>query len=289
MNRSTSGNRVFPMLAAAVVIGGYGGAIALAQPSQERRSDREALLDSLAEAVVVLERIEVRSADDRERITIADFSDQDGVAFDLLWLQDGQTDLLDGTDIPSGDYDQIRLIVERRGEATLTEGDSVPLYVPTKRKSGIKLKVDFTVAEEAAPSLLLDVDLSRAFNRNPRGWGRWTFPLRWVQFRPTIPERWIEVIASDPVLETGSVNGSVLFMGASPLADVLVTVYDADGNEVASTFTLEDGTYVVTDLPPGVYEIWYTMLGFEQVVVSDVEVVAGEEVAQPDVSLFPME
>ena len=248
------------------------------------------------EAVVMIERVEVRRAGDDE----ADESDgeEDGgnpfvvifppegsedpepKEFDLLDLQGGKTDLLADADIPAGTYTQMRLIVSG-GRITITDDDAdggtrtFDLRVPSGEQTGIKLQFTFDVVADEETVLLLDVDISKAFVPIPGGRISDPSQIDRFQFKPSVAMRLIRII------DAGSIAGTVTDTAAIPLADVTVSVFaaadegdeeagqetpdDGTGEEeepITTTATGEDGTYVVSGLPAGTYRVEFSAEGY---------------------------
>ncbi len=129
------------------------------------------------------------SGDDDNSFTVIFEGERD---LDLLALQDGRTDLLAETDIPAGKYSQMRLIVTE-GEVTLTDGRVFPLRVPSGEQTGIKLHFDFDIYDGEETTLLLDVDLSQAFQPIPGGVVQSVSDITDFIFRPSIAMSLIHV------------------------------------------------------------------------------------------------
>ncbi len=244
-------------------------------------TDKPYPVDLLQSAIVTLTRVEVRTAggsedDDSSFITI--FDEPAGKSFDLLQLQGGKTDLLVDTQVPAGDYDQMRLIVTG-GEITLTDGRTFPLTVPSGEQSGIKLNFEFTVSDEQTV-LLLDVDLSRAFTPIPGGKIDTPDQINNFHFSPAIAMRLIELTGA------GAISGLVTDDQAQPVAGALVTVLQ-NGTEVTSTATLADGTFTILGVEPGTYDLEISASGFADAQVTGVVVTTSQTAPVATIVLAP--
>jgi hypothetical protein len=197
--------------------------------------------------------------------------------FDLLLLRNGQTDVLALADIPAGTYNQVRLVVTE-GEITLTDERVFPLRVPSGEQTGIKLHLFFEVLADTQTTLLLDVDLSRAFKPVPGGHIYGPGEIREFTFRPSYGMRLVNLV------ETGDVSGTVTDADGVPLPGVSVTVFEGD-IEISSTATAEDGTYTMLGLAPGPYTLEFSLAGYEDALVEGVVVAAGESTEGVDATL----
>jgi len=188
--------------------------------------------------------------------------------FDLLQLQNGQTDLLGLADIPAGLYTQMRIFVTE-GEVELVDGRVFPLTVPSGAASGIKLHFEFEVESDRETLLLLDVDLSRAFTPIPGGRLSEAGQISNFHFSPSLAMRLIALV------EAGSITGVVTDEAGAALASVLVTAYRGE-DEVTGSATEADGAYTIIGLPAGDYRLEFSASGYADTVVEPVVVSAGE-------------
>ena len=88
---------------------------------------------------------------------------------DLLELTNGTLEELGQTDVPSGTYNQIRLVLAANTGANPlansvqpTGGAEVPLHTPSAQQSGLKLKAKFEVEGDGLADLVLDFDACRS-------------------------------------------------------------------------------------------------------------------------------
>lgn len=211
-----------------------------------------------------------------------------GRAFDLLNLRNGKTDLLADTEIPAGTYDQMRLVVSG-GEVTIKNGadctdntTTCALKVPSGEESGIKLNFTFQVTQGQQTPLLLDIDLSRAFQLVPSGPDNVVDPTNCgFHFHPSFAMRLIHL------LEAGSISGHVTNASdQSAVGGATVTAFDGT-DEVTSTTTDQDGAYMLLGLHTASYRVHVEATGFVAADVNDVAVTAGQDTPNVDVALTP--
>ncbi|MBI4577455.1 MAG: DUF4382 domain-containing protein, partial [Planctomycetes bacterium] len=127
-------------------------------------TDAPALFDQILEANVTVTRISARRretpADPGGFVTLGEETRR----FNLLELRAGLTATLVDTAVPTGSYDEVRLVISEAA-VLLRDGRHFPLKTPSADAAGIKLKVDPAIEIQVgiAAELLLDFDVSRSF------------------------------------------------------------------------------------------------------------------------------
>lgn len=101
-----------------------------------------------------------------------EFSLEETGVIDLLTLQGGVTEpLINNEEMPAGEYNEIRLMVDTEESWVTTEsgGDAhYTLGVPSGEQSGLKLKGNFVVAADTSQSFTIDFDVRKSIV-NPQG------------------------------------------------------------------------------------------------------------------------
>jgi hypothetical protein len=130
----------------------------------------DAPVDDAAEVIVVFTGIELQSGG-ASSINI-DFDTPRSI--DLLSFRDGRTtNLVEGTQVPPGRYEWIRLKV--RAEQNIQDGSRIllrdgrqfPLYIPSGLETGLKLNQPFVIAQGATTQLVIDFDLRKSIVAPP--------------------------------------------------------------------------------------------------------------------------
>lgn len=205
-------------------------------------------------------------------ITIADTA----ASYNLLSLRNGVTALLGSATIPTGSYEQLRLIVDSAQVVLapglhLANGDTIAsLRVPSGMQTGIK--VDFGGSLRVTPGqtdIVVDFDVSRSFILT----GPPTGPHA-VMFKPVI-----HATAQDV---SGSIEGTSTPASAHGM---IFAIQGADtvGSAAADTVT---GAYKIFFLAPGTYLVADTAAGFKKDTVT-VTVGNGQAVTGVDFTLTP--
>ena len=89
---------------------------------------------------------------------------EENSTFNLLELSNGITTIIGEAEIPTGEYNEIRLHIVDAG-IVLTDGTVFDLKVPSGDTSGLKIKIrpSLFIVNDAVSEVLLDFDVSRSF------------------------------------------------------------------------------------------------------------------------------
>jgi hypothetical protein len=224
--------------------GGSGGALSVG------------LTDSAAgefdHVIVTLLKIRVHRAD---AVDEAGWHELDlgpgGIAVDLLTLQNGVMLPLGQISLPSGDYDQLRLMIDpARCWVTPTGGEDEPLLVPSGLQTGLKILHDFHISDGVL-ELVIDFDASRSVVRLGHG----GFLLK-------------PVLDAFDLGESGMIDGVVAVPGATVVAAV-------DEHIVKVVRPAPNGAFALWPLPAGRYFVSVTAPGYAPGIVANVGVAAG--------------
>jgi len=185
-----------------------------------------------------------------------------GKTYNLLELINGVREELGISELETGDYTQMRLIIGEtpdNGMNILSEShlfgnyiiDTLNIYhelkIPSGYQTGIKIVHGFTISENQTTELILDFEASKSVVKAGNS-GQWLL-------KPTI-----KVLDTN---ECSIVSGEIGDENGDPLEGVLVSaqIYDPDADDEkdsvviqASTITDENGSYTIF-LQPGTYNI----------------------------------
>lgn len=156
---------------------------------------------------------------------------------DLLQYQQGRAALLlDGVELPAGDYEWVRLIIDsepgvRDSYLVRTSGEECELHVPSGAESGLKLNRGFTLPANGEVALTVDFDLRQSIHAPPGQNGSAESCAQGYLMRPTLR---IEDDAN-----VGAIAGAV--DGALVTPDCLPKVYVFSGADVVPDDLEESG------------------------------------------------
>lgn len=174
---------------------------------------------------------------------------------DLLNLTNGNMQFMGETDLETGTYNQMRLILGNQNLLVMNDGQTVPLTTPSAQESGLKLDIDTEVESGINYILLLDFDASRSIVEAGNS-GQYLLQ---------------PVIRAVNLTGTGTINGTI-----EP-ADAMPWVYAiADSDTIAGTKATDQGDFMMIGLPPDNYQVSMepTNTEYNMTVISDVEVTA---------------
>jgi hypothetical protein len=194
---------------------------------------------------------------------------------DLLQYQEGRAALLlDGVTLPAGEYEWIRLIVDketgvRDSYITLTGGEECELRVPSGAESGLKLNRGFTLPADGSVALTIDFDLRKSIHAPPGQQGAAEACTQGYLMRPTlriVDDANVGAIAGHVASElvTAQCLPKVyVFSGAGIAPDDIEEADGADADPlVVASVSVENGStayaYHAAFLPPGAYTVAFT-------------------------------
>ncbi len=218
--------------------------------------------DLVESAFVTIDSVVIHAKHIDEFITLS----SDPAEYDLMELRNGETALLADLDIPTGEYNQLRLLVnDDSARVVLKEGPILPLTVPSGEKSGLTINILPHLSIGAGTTgevLLLDFDVSKSFTMQ---YGQGDGAITGFHFRPVV--RAVNLAAA------GRVKGTVSDKSSDqPIADAQVWI--EKDSVLTTTFTDASGAYTILGIPVDVYTVTATAAEYDTVSVADVSVEA---------------
>lgn len=184
---------------------------------------------------VFIERVEVNNTkNDTGWVTLS----TPQKTFDLLELTNGATAALGSKQLPTGTYEQIRLILSRDGHSVVVDGNEKDLFVPSGAQTGVKLNVNAEIKPDITYTLLLDFDAARSVVER----GNEKSGIRYL-LKP--------VISATNKAESGNIAGTVEPVDAKPF------VYAISGSDTLSSTKADttDGSFKLIGLEAGSYTV----------------------------------
>lgn len=158
--------------------------------------------------------------------------------YDLLKLTNGATEVLGSKELPTGTYEQIRLILNRDGHNVVVDGKEHSMFVPSGAQTGIKLNINAEIKPDITYTLLLDFDAARSIVER----GNQQSGIRYL-LKP--------VVSASNQAETGNISGAVDPAEAEPFVYAI-----ADDDTLSSTKAdTADGSYKLIGLENGTYTV----------------------------------
>ncbi|RZS99845.1 DUF4382 domain-containing protein [Aquimarina brevivitae] len=231
--------------------------------------------DTVEEANVTITKIEGRLKEgDIEGSPFITLTEEEA-QINLVELNNGLTETLANTTVPVGKYDLFRIYI-KEASVLLTDGTSYEMTIPSGAQSGLKVfvKPNITVGGDAPGQVLLDFDISRSFvpqsNPNaPNG-------ISGFNFKPVIKACNVDTTGTLRGVVTGGYGADMM----EPLFGAEVSVYNAEGMIETTTFTDENGNYMVLGLDPGTYSATVVADGYPSETADDVVITTGGETVQ---------
>jgi hypothetical protein len=182
----------------------------------------------------------------------------------LLDLANGVLFELGQTALPSGSYQQIRLVLVDNATTPFansvvpTGGVETELDTPSAQQSGLKLKTHFIVPAGQTVEIVLDFDACRSIVRRGNS-GK--FNLK-------------PVIAVVPIVTAGSISGYVAAPGGSASPDIKVSA-QKDGVVIKETIVASGAQFRLWPIAADTYDVVFTAAGRTTRVITGVPATIG--------------
>jgi hypothetical protein len=158
-----------------------------------------------------------------------------GGPIDILHFRLGKDTLLAAKDIPAGEIQQIRLVLNTTGNRVVVNGTSYDMTTPSGQTSGVKLNLHDILTSGVGYSLKLDFDAAQSIVTTGNG----KYSLKPV----------IRVISQ---AVTGALAGTVTPISSFP------KVYAIMGTDTIGTMTDSTGKFYFPGLAAGTYSVKFT-------------------------------
>ncbi|MEI5984461.1 MULTISPECIES: DUF4382 domain-containing protein [Sphingobacterium] len=196
-----------------------------------------------------IDHIEILSAGGNKTVDI------DDDPFDILLYRLGRDTVLANADVPSGQLQEIRLVLEDEGNEVVIDGVRHQLTTPSGQSSGVKIKVQDNLEPGVAYTLLLDFDASKSIHMTGNG----KYMLK-------------PVIRAIPVAVSGAVKGIV--SPKESLANLLLI----NGADTLGTLADTLGNFYFPGVKSGTYKLLVqpTVTPYLEKTIMPIEVANGE-------------
>jgi hypothetical protein len=152
--------------------------------------------------------------------------------FDILKFRMGKDTLLASQDIPSGQLQEIRLVLNETGNTVKVDDVTYNLTTPSGQSSGVKLKVNADLTSGVAYTLLLDFDAARSVVKTGNG--------KYI-LKP--------VIRAIPQAVSGAMKGLISPAASNP------KIYAITGTDTIGTISDSTGNFYFPGLKAGTYKV----------------------------------
>ncbi|MCP9290526.1 DUF4382 domain-containing protein [Gracilimonas sediminicola] len=179
----------------------------------------------------------------------------DSMTVNLLDYQNGNTLELGETELETGQYNQVRLILGD-DNTVVVDGETYALATPSAQQSGLKLLVNANVEEDQVYELVIDFDASQSIVETGNG----NYILK-------------PVLRTVNLEEQASIAGTVLPVEAEPF------VYAIVGQDTVGTQPDNEGNFKLVGLEDATYNVSFnpTNDAYADSLVEGIELEDGEE------------
>ena len=189
--------------------------------------------------------------EDEEEESWTNISDFDPQVINILDLVNGEEEVLVDREIPSGTLGEVRLVLGNNNTLVMDD-ESLDLKVPSGSQSGLKIKINEDLLAGVSYKLILDFDAAKSVVKAGNS-GK--FNLK-------------PVIHASMEAQTGAISGAI-----DPISESVV--YAIQGTDSVSTYTDDDGLFLIRALAAGNYNL-AAISETDTATLSDVEVLVGE-------------
>lgn len=173
-----------------------------------------------------VKEIEVLSSEGRSTLAV------NSNPFNILKFRMGKDTLIATQDIPSGQIQEVRLVLNDTGNSVVINGISYPLTTPSGQSSGVKLKVNETLEAGVAYTMLLDFDAAKSVVQTGNG--------KYI-LKP--------VIRAIPNAVSGSITGVISPAMSNP------KIYAITGTDTLGTVSDANGKFWFPGVAAGTYKV----------------------------------
>ena len=152
--------------------------------------------------------------------------------FNILNFRMGKDTLIASQDIPSGNIQEVRLVLNNTGNKVKIDGILYDLTTPSGQTSGVKLKVQETLEEGVAYTMLLDFDAAKSIVKTGNG--------KYI-LKP--------VIRAIPNAVSGAITGVITPSTSNP------KIYAIAGTDTLGTVSDATGKFWFPGVAAGIYKI----------------------------------
>jgi len=152
--------------------------------------------------------------------------------FNILNFRMGKDTLIASQDIPAGNIQEVRLVLNTTGNKVKIDGVMYDLTTPSGQTSGVKLKVQETLTEGVAYTMLLDFDAAKSIVQTGNG--------KYI-LKP--------VIRAIPNAVSGAITGIITPSASNP------KIYAIAGTDTLGTLSDATGKFWFPGVAAGTYKV----------------------------------